>query len=107
MDEPLTHIDVPTRRILRLELRRILMSRRNIPSIYVTHFEDDIYALADHVAILKDGLNEYIDKMESILSNQNERRYPFISSMLEDTNYLVGKIVQSKLGISALSIGRI
>ncbi len=64
MDEPLAHIDVPTRRTLRLELRHILMSRRNIPFIYVTHFEDDVYALADHVAILKDRLIEFIDGME-------------------------------------------
>lgn len=55
MDEPLAHLDLPTKRMLRLELRRVLISR-GVPSIYVTHFEDDVYALADCVSILQDGL---------------------------------------------------
>ncbi len=105
MDEPLAHLDVPTRRILRPELRRILVSRISVPSIYVTHFEEDVYALADYVAILKDGLIEFIDEMESILSNQNQNRSPFISNMLGDANYLEGKVMQSELGISTFSIG--
>jgi molybdopterin-binding protein len=104
MDEPLAHLDVPTRRVLRLELRRILVSR-SVPSIYVTHFEDDVYALADYVAILQKGLIEYTDKIESILSNQNESRYPFLSSMFDEANYLEGEVVQSKLGITTFSVG--
>lgn len=104
MDEPLAHLDVPTRRVLRLELRRILVSR-GVPSIYVTHFEDDVYALADYVAILQKGLIEYTDKIESILSNQNENQYPFLTSMFDEANYLEGDVVQSKLGITTFSIG--
>ncbi|MGH9979735.1 MAG: hypothetical protein ACRD8Z_28425, partial [Nitrososphaeraceae archaeon] len=86
MDEPLVHLDVPTRRMLRLELRRILINR-GVPSIYVTHYQDDVYALADYVAILQDGKVVYTDRIESILSNQSESRYPFISSMLDKANY--------------------
>jgi molybdopterin-binding protein len=104
MDEPLAHLDVPTRRVLRMELRRILVSR-SVPSIYVTHFEDDVYALADYVAILQKGLIEYTDKIESILSNQNENQYPFLTSMFDEANYLEGEVVQSKLGITTFSIG--
>jgi len=71
LDEPLAHLDVSTKRILRLELRRILIGRRNVPSIYVTHFEDDVYALADYVAVLQNGKLEYTDKIESILPTRH------------------------------------
>jgi molybdopterin-binding protein len=104
MDEPLAHLDVPTKRILRLDLRRILIGR-GVPSIYVTHFEDDVYALADYVAILQDGKVEYTDRIESILIDQNENRFPFIPNMLDEANYLEGKVVRSEPGITTFSTG--
>lgn len=104
MDEPLVHLDAPTRRTMRLELRRILIGRK-VPSIYVTHFEDDVYALADHVAILQKGQVEYTDRIETMLSDQNENRFPFISSMFGDANYVEGEVVGSKAGITSFSIG--
>ena len=54
MDEPLAHLDTSKRK-LRLELRRILR-KHDIPAIYVTHFEDDVYALADAVSMLQNGV---------------------------------------------------
>ena len=104
MDEPLAHLDLPTKRNMRLELRRILVSR-GVPSIYVTHFEDDVYALADYVSILQDGTIKYADRLESILSDQNENRFPFVSSMFNETNYLEGEVLQSNAGITTFSIG--
>ncbi|MGH9975374.1 MAG: ATP-binding cassette domain-containing protein [Nitrososphaeraceae archaeon] len=104
MDEPLAHLDVETRRVLRLELRRILLDR-NVPSIYVTHFEDDVYALADYVAILHDGLIAHTNKIESILSRQNENLLPFVSTMFDETNYLEGKVTHSAHGITTFNIG--
>jgi molybdopterin-binding protein len=104
MDEPLAHLDLPTKRMLRLELRRVLISR-GVPSIYVTHFEDDVYALADCVSILQDGLIEYADRLESILSNQNENRFPFVSRMFNEANYLEGEVVRSIAGITTFTIG--
>jgi ABC-type Fe3+/spermidine/putrescine transport system ATPase subunit len=102
LDEPLAHLDASTKRILRLELRRILIGR-NVPSIYVTHFEDDVYALADYVAILQAGKLEYIDKIESMLSNENHS--PFASKMFGQANYVEGEVIRSNGGISAFSIG--
>jgi molybdopterin-binding protein len=104
MDEPLVHLDTPTRRIMRLELRRILIGR-SVPSIYVTHFEDDVYALADHVVILQKGQVKYADRIETMLSEQNENRFPFISSMFGEANYMEGEVVRSKPGITAFSTG--
>jgi molybdate transport system ATP-binding protein len=104
MDEPLAHLDLPTKRMLRSGLRRILVSR-GVPSIYVTHFEDDVYALADYVSVLHDGLIKYTDKLEHILSVQNENRFPFVLSMFNEINYLEGEVIHSKGGITIFSIG--
>jgi ABC-type Fe3+/spermidine/putrescine transport system ATPase subunit len=43
LDEPLSHIDPVGRDKLRRELRTIL-KKRMVPTLYVTHFEEDIYA---------------------------------------------------------------
>jgi molybdopterin-binding protein len=108
MDEPLVHLDTLTKRKLRLELRRILR-RQGVPTIYVTHFEDDVYALADSVSILKDGVIEYTDRLESVLitSQNNNPTSPFLSNILSsgESNYLEGNVVKSKNGVATFKIG--
>jgi molybdate/tungstate transport system ATP-binding protein len=107
MDEPLTHLDTPTKRRLRLELRRIL-KRHNIPTIYVTHFEDDVYSLADSVSILQNGIIQNTARLESILVNSNpssSSSSPFVSNVFSEGNYLEGKVVYSKQGITTFTIG--
>src|SRR5215211_3659999 len=54
LDEPLVHLDPLVRRKPRLELRQILRTQ-GVPAIYVTHYEDDVYALADSVVVLRNG----------------------------------------------------
>jgi molybdopterin-binding protein len=102
MDEPLAHLDTPTRRRLRVELRRVL-KRQNIPAIYVTHFEEDVYALADSVSTLHNGMIENTCRLESILINPNPS--PFLSSIFSGGNYLEGNVVQSKEGITTFKVG--
>jgi molybdate transport system ATP-binding protein len=106
MDEPLAHLDTLTRRNLRLELRRVLR-RQGVPSIYVTHFEDDVYALADSLSILQNGVIEHTARLESILKYQNNLTSPFLSHILSTGggNYLEGNVVKSKDGVTTFKIG--
>jgi molybdopterin-binding protein len=101
LDEPLAHLDLPTKRRLRLELRQILR-KQGIPAIYVTHFEDDVYALADSVAVLRNGSIENTGRLESILSSNSS---PFVSEIIEGSNYIEGIVVESKNGISVIKVG--
>jgi molybdopterin-binding protein len=101
LDEPLAHLDPPTRRKLRLELRRILTAQ-NVPAIYVTHFEEDVYALADSVAVLHNGKIENTGKLETILLS---RPSPFVSEILVESNYIEGSVVGSKGGITIIKVG--
>jgi len=101
LDEPLVHLDPSIRRKLRLELRRIL-KRQDIPAIYVTHYEDDVYALADSVAVLHNGRIENAGRLEEILSSNSS---PFISEIMEESNYIEGIVVESKNGIAVIRVG--
>jgi molybdopterin-binding protein len=101
LDEPLVHLDPSIRRKLRLELRRILRMQ-DVPAIYVTHFEDDVYALADSVVVLRNGRIENAGRLEEIMSSNAA---PFISEIVEGSNYIEGTVVESKNGIAVIKVG--
>ena len=113
MDEPLSSLDDPSKKKLREEIRQIL-KKQKIPCIYVTHFEDDVYALADYVAILKNGCIESIEKLETLLvqSNNIESSTSSFSSKVlggggggGSYNYIEGKVIESKNGVTIIGFG--
>jgi molybdate transport system ATP-binding protein len=101
MDEPLAHLDIPTRRKLRIEFRRVLR-RYGVPVIYVTHFEDEVYSLADSVAILSHGKIENKGKLEAIVSSRSSH---FVSEIFVGANYIEGKVIESEDGITIIEVG--
>lgn len=109
MDEPLAHLDVITKRNLRLELRHVLR-RHKVPTIYVTHFEDDIYALADSVCLIENGFIKLTARLRSILSNRNNINNNIPSEFLSNIfsgqgNYLEGNVVTSNGCITSFRVG--
>jgi molybdopterin-binding protein len=104
LDEPLVHLDPINRRRLRLELRRILRMQ-DIPAIFVTHFGDDVYALADSVVALRNGRIENAGRLEAILSSSSSNSSPFASEMAEGSNYIEGTVIESKNGIAVIRVG--
>jgi molybdate transport system ATP-binding protein len=101
LDEPLAHLDLFVRKKLRSELRRIL-KKQGIPAIYVTHFEDDLYALSDSVAVLHKGRIQDAGKLEAILSSNSS---PYISEIVEGSNYIEGTVVESNNGLAITRVG--
>ena len=55
LDEPLGALDRALREQLSLELRRVLRSTR-IPAIYVTHDQEEAFAVADRLLLLHHGI---------------------------------------------------
>jgi molybdopterin-binding protein len=107
MDEPLVHLDTKTRVQLRKDLRRIL-KEEGISGIYVTHFEDDIYALADSVSVLEKGIIKKTDTLKTMLtfSNNQSMSPSSISAFFQkDYNYLEGCVTESTDGITTFKIG--
>ncbi|WP_136688827.1 ABC transporter ATP-binding protein [Halorhabdus amylolytica] len=54
LDEPLSSLDAPIRRRLRLDLRDVL-SDLDVPVVYVTHDQEEAAVVGDRVAVLLDG----------------------------------------------------
>lgn len=117
MDEPLAHLDLLIKRKLRIELRQVL-KRQGVPTICVTHFEDDVYALADSVSVLQNGAIEYTSKLESLLiqqhsndnnsNNKNDKTLRLLSNTTlggQDGNYLQGNVLKSEDGVTTFKAG--
>ena len=107
MDEPLVHLDTKTRVQLRKDLRRIL-KEEEVLGIYVTHFEDDVYALADSVSVLEKGIIKKTGTLKTMLTFPNNQS-PSNSSISEffqkDHNYLEGCVIDSTDGITTFKVG--
>lgn len=104
MDEPLAQLDNPSKMKLRLELRKVLKNQ-GVLTIYVTHFEDDVYSLADSVSILQHGNIRFTGKLRSLLTDPTASSSPFLSNVFTGGNYLEGKVVRSNAGITIFKIG--
>jgi molybdopterin-binding protein len=103
LDEPLSHLDTPTRDKLRIELRGILR-KQEVPTIYVTHFEEDVFALADSVSILNNGKVEGTGDLEYML-NSSQSKSSFLSRVTSGANYITGQVVTTANGITSFKVG--
>jgi multiple sugar transport system ATP-binding protein len=66
MDEPLSNIDPPNRLRMRGEIIKF-HKEHGLTTIYVTHNLADGVALADRVAIMKNGSFEQVDTIENLI----------------------------------------
>ena len=74
--------------------------------IYVTHFADDVYALADSVSVLRKGCIERTDTLRTILSYSNHSSSPFLYEIFNGGyNYIEGKVTSSINGVTIFMSG--
>lgn len=67
LDEPLSNLDMTLRETLKQELRFIL-SKLSIRAIYVTHDQSEAFALANRIAIMRDGKIMQIAKQNELFN---------------------------------------
>ncbi len=60
MDEPLSNLDAKLRVKMRVEIRK-LQQQFGITAIYVTHDQEECFAISDKVAIMNQGVIEQLD----------------------------------------------
>ncbi|AMC93481.1 spermidine/putrescine ABC transporter ATP-binding protein [Erysipelothrix larvae] len=65
LDEPLSNLDAQLRIQMRNEIKRI-QRELNITTIFVTHDQEECFAISDRVAVMKDGIIEQLDCPETI-----------------------------------------
>lgn len=100
LDEPMGSLDRALRERLMLDLRRIL-KKVGVPTLFVTHDQNEAFVLADKIALFSKGVIEQIDRANDLyLKPKNE----FVARFLGFQNLIRGTLkedgrVQSSLGV--------
>ncbi len=100
LDEPLSALDPQLRERLQIEIRRI-QRKLGITTIYVTHSQDEAFAISDRVAIIQDGKVVQIGTPEEIYDcPANE----FVARFLGSGNVLEGTVGEGEDGRTFIDI---
>lgn len=86
LDEPLSALDAKVRVRLRDEIKQI-QSELGITTIFVTHDQEEALAIADRVAVMRDGVIEQLGTPEELYQHPAT---PFVASFIGDSNALPG-----------------
>jgi spermidine/putrescine transport system ATP-binding protein len=89
LDEPLSSLDPQLRERLQTEIRRI-QKTLGITTIYVTHDQDEAFAISDRVAVLKDGLVVQVGTPNVLYYNPKTR---FVAEFIGEGNVFNGDVV--------------
>lgn len=100
LDEPLSALDSMTRERLRQEIRKI-HQHLSIPIIHITHHFEDVYALADRVAIMQDGRIVQAGRPEDVFSRPCT---PYVAEICGTENIFRGYATRDGTG-SLLDLG--
>ncbi|MCU0876855.1 MAG: ABC transporter ATP-binding protein [Pirellulaceae bacterium] len=98
LDEPLSSLDLPTRRTLRRELKA-LQQTLGVPTIYVTHDQAEALAIGDRVAVLDRGRLAQVGTPSEIYERPKSR---FVAEFFGPMgmNLLEGELTDSGFEIS-------
>lgn len=98
LDEPLSNLDVQVRERLRHEVRTILKTT-NTAGIFVTHDQEEAMAIADKIAVMKDGKLEQLGTPEDIYAQPYSK---FVAEFVTQANFVSakkqGNVWQTELG---------
>ena len=83
-DEPLSNLDAKLRVKMRVEIRR-LQQELGFTAIYVTHDQEECFAISDKVAIMNKGVIEQMDTPSEIY---NRPRTEFIARFVGFENFV-------------------
>lgn len=84
LDEPLSNLDAKLRVKMRVEIRR-LQQKFGFTAIYVTHDQEECFAISDKVAIMNHGVIEQMDSPSVIY---NHPKTEFIARFVGFENFL-------------------
>jgi len=73
LDEPFSSLDADLKRIM-LDLISEIHSSRNLATIYVTHVAEDVYDLADRVALMREGRIDETIPVEVFMNRNGGRK---------------------------------
>jgi len=106
LDEPLGALDHALREQLSVELRHIL-HKTNIPAIYVTHDQNEAFAIADRLLVLHNGRILQSGTPEELYTNPRTAwiaRFFGLGTLLPVSN-LEGNMCQTPIGQFKVALG--
>ncbi len=89
LDEPLSNLDAALRERTREELRAVL-GRIGITSIFVTHDQEEAFALSDRIALMNAGRVEQLGAPEKLYSDPVT---PFAAAFVGRASFLAARVV--------------
>jgi len=100
LDEPLSALDAKVRVQLRDEIRRI-QTELGITTVFVTHDQEEALAVADRVAVMRDGVIEQIGTPEELYTTP---RTPFVADFVGLSNRLAGEHSKGKVTVQGTTL---
>jgi len=101
LDEPLANLDAKLRLELRGEVRRIA-KELSITTIYVTHDQEEAFAVADRVAVMNAGSVRQVGSPEEIYRRPAD---VFVASFIGRARAVHGVVVDRNGGIVTVDVG--
>ena len=89
LDEPLSNLDARLRLEMREEIRRLHATLR-ITTVYVTPDQKESLALADRMAVLREGVIEQVGPPREVYRKPRSR---FVAAFIGECNWLEGEVV--------------
>jgi putative spermidine/putrescine transport system ATP-binding protein len=90
LDEPLSNLDAALRERTRVELRGLL-KELGMTAVFVTHDQEEAFALSDRIAVLSRGRLQQVGAPEQLYAQPAN---PFVASFLGRANFLSGVLQQ-------------
>ena len=89
LDEPLSNLDPSLREDLRDQIRSTIRELA-VTTVFVTHDQQEAFALADRVAIMEAGICRQVGKPEEVYNKPADR---FVAKFLGKANLLPGRLL--------------
>ncbi|HEU0012543.1 MAG TPA: ABC transporter ATP-binding protein [Longimicrobium sp.] len=103
LDEPLSNLDAALRERTRDELRALL-KRLGMTAIFVTHDQEEAFALSDRIAVLDRGRLQQLGAPEELYASPANA---FVAAFLGRANFIAGTVesADGAMGIVRLAAG--
>lgn len=100
LDEPLSALDAKVRVQLRDEIRRI-QTELGITTVFVTHDQEEALAVADRVAVMRDGAIEQIGTPEELYATPAT---PFVADFVGLSNRVPAELAGGKVVVHGATL---
>lgn len=100
LDEPLGALDLKLRKEMQTELKA-MQQRVGITFIFVTHDQEEAMALANRIAVMKDGKVLQVGSAKEIYERPVNS---FVADFIGETNFIAGELVEKHEGVGKVKL---